>query len=340
MKTHNVDLLILTNLPSFYKINLYNEIATKKKILVIFTGNGEKIRNENFSYGVKKFPFLFLHKKRHKALLSIIQIINKLNYNKLIIGGWDSIEMWACAFCSKKEKNAVVIESSYLESSYDSIKGYLKKLFLKRISIVYASGKAQKKLAEELDFKGEIIITKGVGLFNIVKQPIFQKKEKVKKFLYVGRLSREKNLHMLIETFNKLKDADLNIVGYGPIEKELMRIANANINFLGAIDNQKLPSIYQIHDVFILPSLREPWGLVVEEALNNGLPVIVSNKVGCIDEVVKDGINGIIFEIGAENALIDAINKIMDIEFYNKLRLNISKMNFEEIKQHQINCYL
>lgn len=335
------DKVFVTNLPAFYKINLFNEIASKKNILVIFTHSYSTDRNKNFFEGNKNFEYYFLPKSsKLQQLYHLIHLIRKIDFKELILGGYDEMVYWLLAFTNSKKNNSLIIESSIFESRTSGIAGWLKRQFLKRVTHVYASGKLQSNLCKSLKFNGKITITKGVGIFNIVPQPQYFPKVEVKNFIYVGRFSPEKNLEYLINTFSFLPKFNLNLVGYGPEEKYLKTIANENVNFLGPISNEKLYIEYQKNDVFILPSLREPWGLVVEEALNNGLPVIVSNKVGCIDEVVKDGVNGLIFEIESEKGLIDAINKISNIQFYNNLRLNISKMNFEEIKLHQINCYL
>ena len=117
-------------------------------------------------------------------------------------------------------------------------------------------------------------------------------------------------------------------------------MANENISFLGAVDNKNLPNIYQSHDVFILSSYSEVWGLVVEEALNNGLPVIVSDKVGCADEIIQNGENGYTFKSNDTESLIACINKMQNIDNYNRMRKNISKLDFKEIEEYQVKCYL
>lgn len=333
--------IILTNLPAFYKINLYNRIAEKKKILVIFIEVSDPHRSADFYKDQRNFEYLSLGEYRGiKRILKFISLLKKIRYDELIIGGWDYLECWSAAFMSGKDKNAVVIESSILESLTTGRKGWLKYLFMARISTAYASGKFQKDLALELGFKGELKITKGVGIFNIVKQPSYSPVDKVIKFIYVGRLSPEKNLVNLIKTFNNLPYLTLNIIGFGPQENELKQMAGSNIVFQGAVANAELPKHYRENDVLILPSTSEPWGLVVEEALNNGLPVIVSNKVGCSAEIVIQNQNGIIFDLNDKDGLMKAILKITTLDYYNSLRNNICDMDFEKIADEQVNCYL
>lgn len=335
-----LDLIYITNLPSFYKINLLNRIASKRDILVIFTHNHSSQRNEDFYNGVRDFKFISLANKSFiEKIFVLMTLLKKNSYKKCIISGWDQLIFWIIILKSPKNKNQVVIESSIYESKISGIKGVLKKMFLNKISKAFVSGKSQANLVLALGFKGEICNTKGVGIFNIIPQPKYKPVSSVVNFIFVGRLSSEKNLKYLIETFNLLPDLHLNIIGFGPQEHFLKSIAKDNIYFHGAVPNQELYLHYQQNDVFILPSISEPWGMVVEEALNNGLPVIVSDKVGCAEEIVNK-FNGIVFETSEIDGLKNAIYKIQEIEFYNMLRFNISSMDFEKIAEEQVNFYL
>ena len=336
----NIDTLIITNLPSFYKINLYNEIAKKRRIFVVYTGDAAEERNMDFFHGEMHYDFMFLSKNKLLRLLQVARCVFEYSYKELIIGGWDALPMWVAAFCSRRKQNAVVVESSYLESTTKGVKGFMKKVFMSRMAKVYASGVAQRKITDALGFKGETVITKGVGIFNYIPQPSFVKRDEVRNFLYVGRLAACKNLRFLIEVFNELPDYQLHIVGFGLLEDELKGVSKENIHFLGAIDNKDLPPLYQRMDVFVLPSISEPWGLVVEEALNNGLPVLVSDRVGCAEEIVKERENGLVFHYDDKEDLINKVNEISDIALYNSMRMNISKMDFVEIERKQVECYL
>lgn len=337
---NKVDKIFITNLPSFYKINLYNKIAEHLQILVIFIGHSSQGRNDDFYRGDIKFPFINLGPlSNFKKCRELITILRKTNYKEVIIGGWDHITAWITVLLSPRKKNAVVVESSYLESTTRGLKGKLKQFYITRTSKAYVSGKSQKRIFDNLDYKGEVIITKGVGIFNYISQPPYIKKDKVSKFLYVGRFVDVKNLEFLIDTFNKIEDCELYLAGFGILEIHLKSIASENIHFLGAVENKKLPQVYQSMDVFILPSKLEPWGLVVEEALNNGLPVIVSNKVGCAEEIINES-NGLVFNANSQADLFNSIGKMKDLNFYNTLRKNISLMDFSKIEEEQVSKYL
>lgn len=332
----------ITNIPSFYKLSLYNEINKHQLVFVLFTGDVIQERTNNFFSGRYEFDYfemnnLYVFQKVWKT----IWFLYTLQYDELIICGWDTIPLWIASLIGKKVKNSTVIESSYLESNFTGIRGILKKLYMSRISKVYASGKSQVILARKMGFKGDnLIVTKGVGVFNYIPQPQYKRKESIKNFIYVGRLSEEKNLRFLIKFFNRQPSLNLNIVGYGYQENELKEMACDNIRFLGTIDNKDLPAVYQNNDVFILPSKNEPWGLVVEEALNNGLPVLLSDRVGCAEEILVEGCNGYSFKHDDEVSLENAIKRIREIETYNTMSKYISMIDFAKIEEEQVKCYL
>lgn len=335
------NIVYVTNLPAFYKINLLNKIAERRKIFVIFLEDSNHQRNEDFYSGERKFEYITIGEfSAVRKTIKIITLISKIEYEQLIIGGWDCIYFWFFVFFSPKNKNGIVVESSIWESKATGIKKGIKRLLLSRISTAYVPGKSNEDLMKILGFKGKIIETKGVGIFNMQPQPIYSPKQEVTKFIYVGRLSHEKNLHFLIDTFNSLPHLHLSIIGFGPLENELKKNAKINITFYGAIENKELYKLYRQNDVFLLPSLSEPWGLVVEEALNNGLPVIVSNKVGCSTEIVEIDKNGLIFNLDEYDSLKKAVLRITNPKYYNMLRQNVCTMDFEKIAEEQINCYL
>lgn len=334
------DIVYITNLPSFYKINLLNRIAEQRKILVVFTHETSSDRNEDFYKGERKFQFQSIANKSKVAKgLFIFRLLTTTSYRRLFLCGWDQWVFWMSAFLSPGKKNAVVIESSIFESKTNGLKGFSKKIFLSQIAEAYVSGKSNADLIAALNFNGKLVKTKGVGIFHLQTQPVYMAKLIVRNFIYVGRLSPEKNLKYLIEVFNTLPDLNLTIVGFGPLERELKQIAHSNICFTGAIDNKNLASVYQKNDVFILPSTSEPWGLVVEEALNNGLPVIVSNRVGCAEELVNESV-GLIFPLEKPDGLKNSILRMTDVTYYNSLRRNISNMDFSKIAEEQVRCYL
>jgi glycosyltransferase involved in cell wall biosynthesis len=134
------------------------------------------------------------------------------------------------------------------------------------------------------------------------------------RFLYVGRLSPEKGLDTLIAAMKRVvavqPKAILDIVGAGPTKEALqLAIAQAGLSesiFLpGSMDISQLAAKYAGATALVLPSTSEPWGLVVNEALSHGCPVVASHICGCIPELVKEGTTGYVFQAGQVDDLAE-----------------------------------
>ncbi len=138
-------------------------------------------------------------------------------------------------------------------------------------------------------------------------------------FLYVGRLAAEKNIDGLLKEWTAYRRNGgtwpLVIVGDGPLAGSLREQAAAlpfaqDIHFAGHKSYRELPPYYAYAGCFVLPSTREPWGLVVNEAMACGLPVLVSNRCGCAEDLVQPGLNGFVFDPSMPDSLAVCMTRV------------------------------
>lgn len=339
------DFVYLTNTPSFYKLNLCEAIAKSGfKILIVLYGYGAEAVNEELSDGARwSFDFEFINcgdsnsRNKLSTFISLYKLMHRIEANKVLYSGWLALEYNLYSFLSPKKKNVVVCESSEIDVDFSGIRGFVKKLVIHRMNAALPSGHPHDRLFSNIGFEGARNITGSVGIFHKPNRNSKVIQKGVFKFIYVGRLIAVKNVEFLIDVFNH-SGLPLTIVGRGPDEDRLRSKANSNIHFTGFIENDKLGEIYQQHDIFILPSVSETWGLVVEEALYWGLPVIVSSRVGSGEDMVKNLGTGEIFESGNKQALQNAIETVS--ANYERYRKAVDSIDWQLRDKNQVEAYL
>lgn len=339
-----IDILIINNCPSFYKINLYNELSKYCKIHVVFIGlTNQVVINRTYKADIN-FSFDILNavqiEKRNKvvSMVNLFRIIQRYKFKKIIYGGYNDLEERIFLFLTPKKKNCLQFESSIHESKTIGLISYVKRILFSRVSIALPPGKMQTAVFESLKFKGQVIETKGVGIFFKSDIGVIQSANKKElRYLYIGRLIPLKNLEFLVKVFNELQ-RPLTIVGTGDLEEHLKSISNSNITFTGFVENNSIYKYYCSHDVFVLPSLSETWGLVIEEAIFYGLPVLVSDAVGCQYEMVFQPQTGCVFNSNNNESLISAIKEVdNNIGYY---RNKCKSFDFKQRDKMQVEAYL
>ena len=141
--------------------------------------------------------------------------------------------------------------------------------------------------------------------------------------LFASKMQPHKRAGDLLEAYARLSSDGiaepapyLIFAGDGEDRTQLEHRARAlkwdSIRFIGFRNQSELPALYDLCDVFVLPSEREPWGLVVNEAMNAGKPVIVSDRVGAGPDLVDDGLNGFIYPTRDVAALADRLRRLLE----------------------------
>src|SRR5262249_47022086 len=141
--------------------------------------------------------------------------------------------------------------------------------------------------------------------------------------LYAAKFARRKRPGDLLDAVRHLKSETncpftLVMAGSGELEEELRAFcaehALDNVVFTGFVNQSELPALYAASDVFVLPSEHEPWGLAVNEAMCASLPVVVSREVGCVPDLVREGVNGYTPSVGDIDGLARALRRLIEDE--------------------------
>ncbi|HEX5179671.1 MAG TPA: glycosyltransferase family 4 protein [Gemmatimonadaceae bacterium] len=134
--------------------------------------------------------------------------------------------------------------------------------------------------------------------------------------LFVGKLTPRKHpeamLHLAAECG---RNVQIVLVGSGPLEQQLhaevARIGLTNVSFLGFVNQRRLPEVYALADVFVMPSENEPWGLVLNEAMAAGLPPVVCADVGASADLIREGETGFTFANGDWSAMTALVRQLV-----------------------------
>jgi glycosyltransferase involved in cell wall biosynthesis len=140
--------------------------------------------------------------------------------------------------------------------------------------------------------------------------------------LFASKFEARKRPLDLLEAFERLRghggragQAYLLLTGDGelraPLEAKVRASGLHDARFLGFRNQTELPGLYDLSDVMVLPSNHEPWGLVVNEFMATGKPVVVSDAVGCAPDLVHSGVNGFVFPVGNVKALAEALSCVL-----------------------------
>jgi glycosyltransferase involved in cell wall biosynthesis len=136
--------------------------------------------------------------------------------------------------------------------------------------------------------------------------------------LCVSRLVPRKNIRTLLKAYAESREegVQLVVIGYGPEKQSLDQFAaslniSSSVKFIESVANSAMPLYYALAETFVLLSLQDQWGLAVNEALACGLPVIVSERCGCVDEIVRDGDNGFIVDPTNVPQIANRLNRII-----------------------------
>jgi glycosyltransferase involved in cell wall biosynthesis len=140
--------------------------------------------------------------------------------------------------------------------------------------------------------------------------------------LYASKLTARKYADLLLEGYQQLPEPRpyLLFVGDGELRPELERKVAAHklddVRFLGFRNQNELPGLYALADIFALPSINETWGLVVNEAMNAGCAILVTDQVGSAVDLVQSGVNGIVVPPKDVNAIAVAISHMLHGQRY------------------------
>jgi 1,2-diacylglycerol 3-alpha-glucosyltransferase len=246
---------------------------------------------------------------------SFRKIVRKEHITHVCIPGYGrSVYILMIIWSRLTGKKVLIFAESWYPGSIiiDRLKG----LFLNWFThACFVSGeRARIHFDRQLHYPPEKIFTGYSVVDNNHFTGIYAEKSLPPQLLCVARFSEEKNLELLIKAFTRSgisKKWILKIVGGGPKKHELLKLSKGSpIQLIDWLSYNELPEHYGRASCFVLPSYFEPWGLVVNEAMAAGLPLILSDRIGALPDLLVDQMNGWQFENQNEDDLVRVLNDL------------------------------
>jgi len=339
-------ILFIQNLVYPIRTPFFNSLSKVRDIEVAYLSDTASNRKWKIKSKTLKHKYKILSNFRIPTPIPALEIVLNpfaifeyfsFKYDYLISIGWANPTNYLFIFLSylNKKPYYLWIESTLNEDSFQRrLMAPLIRLLIKKAKACIVPGTASRKYVQSYYPKVKtIIVPNAIEDINFKKKNKINKKNKIPVLLYVGRFSPEKNILTLLKSIKELEKKykfKLWLIGYGKQEEEIKKyIEKNNIKSVEKIQyakREELNSIYSQSDLFILPSKQEPWGFVINEAMSVGLPVVCSNKVGSSFDLVKDGMNGCVFNPNSSSELSKKISKIFIKDDFKRMSKNSLKI--------------
>ena len=324
--------LYITTVPSPYKVDMFEELGKMCDLTVIFEKHDVSYRENSWMITkYKNFKAEFLKGIRIKnEILStgIIKNIKNNNYDVIVIGVYSTISQMIAQLYMKKNNIKYIISSDggMIKTERD-INYKVKKYFISSANAWLSTGKVTTKYLEHYGAKKDRIYIypfSSVHNNEILNNPLLENEKKEirtklgmieeKIVLSVGQFIYRKGYDILIKATSKLdKSIGIYIVGGNPTKEYLelkKRLKLDNIHFIDFKNKDELSDYYKAADLFVLPTREDIWGLVINEALSHGLPVITTNKCVAGLEMINDKDVGSIIPVDDFEKLAKEINRV------------------------------
>ncbi len=268
--------------------------------------------------------------------------IKKTRPDGIVVMGWMNPTWWLAVLASIRFQIPYLLMTDanvHTERSMPKVKRWVRKLVLGRLYFRYAagflcSGFRNRELYRLYDVPKEKLFpfaySWGYGSLFVSARELIPQKTQLREelgipqdgfvILFCGRLRKEKNLIQLLNAYHRLERPHkaLIFVGDGNLKKSLMdHVGSSHIDsvfFPGFQRRDEIAKYYAISDVLVLPSERETWGMVVNEGMCFGLPVVVSDAVGASDDMVINGQNGFCYNSSDTDGLFHSIKQIAEMD--------------------------
>ena len=338
-------IVILTEIIAPYRIPVFNALAGRAGVdlQVIFLAETDKalrqwrIYTDEIRFSYQVLPSWRLRAGKHSLLVNrgLWPALDAARPQTILCGGYNYPASWESLWWARRRSARFVLWTESTERDMRAGRAgveWLKRHFVSSCNAFVVPGKSSFAYIRTLGVSEQAIFTAPNAVDNTFfairaeknRAHATELREKLKLpsrfILFVGRLVREKGVFDLLEAYAKLESSlrsQLGLVFAGDgvsredLAQQAQRINPGVVCFPGFAQREDLASLYALAEVLVLPTHTDTWGLVVNEAMACGLPIIVSNVAGCSADLVGEGWNGCVVPPRDSEKLSVAIDSVV-----------------------------
>lgn len=325
-------ILWLTNIPSPYRVDFFNELGKLCELTVLFEKKNASDRDDSWlNFEIKNFHAIFLKGiscgVAEAFCPNVVRYLHKKMSDKIIVTNYsDPTGILAVTTMRLRNIPYIIEGDGGFAGNGKGIREIVKKWILKNSALCFSTSQTHDDYYKKYGVTQERIVRypfTSLHKSDILDSPVSQEKKNLlrkklgiteeKMIISVGQFIPRKGFDILIETMAKLdRSIGCYIIGGVPTHEYTQMVSDrnlCNVHFMGFMNKHDLFEYYMAADLFILPTREDVWGLVVNEAMANGLPVITTN--GCIAglTLIKSHGVGKIVPVEDVDSLASAINE-------------------------------
>lgn len=352
-----LSVLYLVNIPSPYRVSFFNELGKYCDLTVVFERKESSEREKEWhDYNFENFKGVFLKGIEIGANsgfdFRVKSYLNTEDFDVIVVGNYSTPSgIYSINYLNfKKIPFVLSVDGGMIDAEESRLKYLLKKSLISSATGWLSTGEFTNHYLTYYGAKEDLI---HIYPFTTLKREsvvderltVTEKNELRtdldipydKMVISVGRLIPSKGFDVLIEASRQFKtDTGVYIIGGEPTNeyKELINQYDINnVHFINFLEYEELKKYYLAADVFVLPTREDVWGLVINEAMANALPVITTTSCVAGLEMIDENINGYLVLKDNVDQLVEKTNYILD---NSNLRAEMSKDNLVRANEYTI----
>lgn len=325
-------ILYITNIEVPYRTEFFNQLAKKCDLTVLYEREKSSNRNETWTKSVNSYKFNKEYLKGIKINnefgfdLKILKYIFSKKYNKIVIGCYNSpIQMLAIIIMRLFRIRYILNIDGEYSFEGKSIKNKIKRFILLGADKYFVAGEVLAARLQEFlpEAKIKAYHFSSLTTNELNQNAKLKQKNTNNKILVIGQYYEYKGLDIALECAKILKNSTFLFIGSGNrselLKQKVKEMSLENIEIIPFLDKKRLYSEYQNCKLVLLPSKKECWGLVINEAASFGCPIVSTFGSGAAVEFLQKNYSEL---LAKENDYMDLVNKIKFLfdkdDLYNK----------------------